>query len=372
MTSGSGQLATLRHAVWLGAVRRAAIVVWLAIPAVGLLDQPLAGRLVWTGLLACLPLVIVLIGYHRWRAICPLAWLNQLPVRLPRASSRRMPTGLERRYYYIPLVVFTFCLWLRLIWINGDGIGIALFFVGFSMMALVFGKSTTGKTWCNYICPVLFIEKIYTEPCGLWRTENSQCFPCTACKRACPDINQQNAYWKEIGLPAKSVAYFVYPGLVFGFYLYYFLQSGTLEHYVNGTSTDQPGILWHAFSPGYDSVSAGFFFLPWIPRAVASLVTLVACAAISWALFARGVVPLVNWWLSSQQPTAYKQNVVFGIAAFTAFVTFYLFAWEPILHTDGWLLLVANILTICVAALSLFRRLRTHPAVVARYRSLHP
>ena len=33
----------------------------------------------------------------------------------------------------------------------------------------------TGKTWCNYVCPVSFVEKLYTEPRGLRDTPNSQC-----------------------------------------------------------------------------------------------------------------------------------------------------------------------------------------------------
>ena len=75
---------------------------------------------------------------------------------------------------------------------NGDGPALAIFFIGISLVALVFGLLFTGKTWCNYICPVSFIEKIYTEPHGLRETRNSQCVKCTDCKKACPDINQEN------------------------------------------------------------------------------------------------------------------------------------------------------------------------------------
>jgi branched-subunit amino acid transport protein len=88
----------LLRTAWVGALQRAAIVVWLTVPVLGLLDQPLAGRLVWTIVVTALPLVIVLVGYHRWRTICPLAWFNRLPLRFGRASRRRMPSWVERRY----------------------------------------------------------------------------------------------------------------------------------------------------------------------------------------------------------------------------------------------------------------------------------
>ena len=80
------------------------------------------------------------------------------------------------------------------------------------------GVVFTGKTWCNYVCPVSFVEKLYTEPRGLRDTPNSQCATCTACKPACPDINEENSYWKEILAPAKARAYFAFPGVVLAFY----------------------------------------------------------------------------------------------------------------------------------------------------------
>jgi hypothetical protein len=360
----SSRPAAERRAAWVRALQPAALIVWLAIPVLGLLAQPLAGRLVWTFIVPGLPLLIVLVGYHRWRTICPMAWLNQLPSRLGLASRRRMPIWVERRYYYIPLAAFTIALWLRLIWINGEGTGIALFFVGLSTIAVLFGMMTTGKTWCNYLCPVLFIEKIYTEPCSPRHAGNSQCFPCSACKKACPDINQGNSYWNEIDLPSKRVAYFVYPGLILGFYLYYFLQSGTWDYYFGGASLDEPGVVRYAFAPGYDVATAGFYFFPWIPRAAAALLTLLACAGLSWGIFARGAVPLVDWFLSRQRLTADKRNVILAIAAFTAFVAFYSFAWQAALRGVEWLLPIMEVLTICVASFSLVRRLE------ARQRSL--
>ena len=157
-------------------LRWIALAVFIAIPIIGYFFQSFAGRLVWTIVVAALPLFIVLVGYHRWRRICPLAFFAQIPVRLRRPGTRRASKWSETHYYLIAFAVFLFSLWMRLIATNGDGRAITQSsFVLLALAALIIGAVYTGKTWCNYICPVSFIEKIYTEPHGLQETENSQC-----------------------------------------------------------------------------------------------------------------------------------------------------------------------------------------------------
>jgi hypothetical protein len=350
---------------WVRPVGWAALAVWLAIPVLGVTAQPLAGRVVWTVAVAGLPLFIVLVGYHRWRRICPLAFFSQIPVRLRRSGTRRASARFEQHYYFVPFLMFFSGLWLRLIWTNGDGVAIAVFFILLSLGALSIGALFTGKTWCNYICPVSFIEKIYTEPRGLRETQNSQCAKCTACKKACPDINEENGYWKEIESAAKRFVYFAYPGLVFGFYFYYFLQAGTWDYYFDGTWTDEPGMMSRAFQLGSDSRTAGFFFLPALPRALAAALTLALCAAVSFAIFWVAEGP-VGRWLRQRNANAdanHVRNVMFGIAAFAAFVIFYSFAGQPTLRKIPWLPAYASVLVVLTAALFLLRRLtRTHEA----------
>jgi hypothetical protein len=344
---------------WLATLRWTALAVWLLIPPLGILAQPVAGRLVWTVAVASLPLFIVLVGYHNWRRMCPLAFFSQIPVRLRRPGSRRISGTFERHYYFLTFMTFFVGLWLRLIWTNGDGVAIATFFTLISLIALASGALFTGKTWCNYICPVSFIEKVYTEPRGLRDTSNSQCDKCTACKKACPDINEENGYWREVDLPAKRFVYFAFPGLVFGFYFYFFLQAGTWDYYFGGTWTNEPGVILRAFQPGSDPRTAGFFLLTWIPRALAASLTLALCALGSFGVFLC-VEQLVSTWMKRRTAAveaAQVRNVTFGIAAFTAFVTFYSFAGQPTLRKVEWLPTYANALVVLVASLFLVRRL---------------
>ncbi len=346
---------------WVAPVKWVALAVFIAIPIFTALVQSLAGRVVWTIAVAALPLFIVLVGYHRWRRICPLAFFAQIPVRLRRPGTSRASEWLEKKYYYLTFTIFFISLWFRLIATNGDGHALATFFVLISIAALICGAFFTGKTWCNYVCPLSFIEKIYTEPHGLRETENSQCTKCTACKKFCPDINQENGYWKEIDSRPKRFAYFVFPGLVFGFYFYYFMQAGTWSYYFGGSWTNEPMMIHTAFLPGTDAKTAGFFFLPLVPRALASILTLALCGLASLGLFSL-LEKFVGGYLKrrdAETDDARVRHVIFTLAAFTAFLTFYTFAGAPSLWKLPWvfphLFLITVVLT---ATLFLTRRLR--------------
>ncbi len=346
---------------WVAPVKWVALTVFISVPLFCLLAPSLAGRVVWTVVVAALPLFIVLVGYHRWRKICPLAFFAQLPILLRLPGRRRASKRLEAIYYYVAFSVFFFSLWLRLIATNGDGIALAIFFIVLALIAVVAGAVYTGKTWCNYFCPLSFIEKIYTEPHGLRETPNSQCDKCTACKKSCPDISQENGYWKEIESKSKRFVYFAFPGLVFGFYFYYFLQAGTWDYYFGGTWTNQPNLWRSAFLPGFDATTAGFFFFPQTPRALATFLTLSSCALLSFVVFSRLELVITNWKRRSDAKAddVRKRHVTLSLAAFVAFVTFYTFAGAPTLRKLPWgvphLFLIVVVLT---ATLFLVRRLR--------------
>jgi hypothetical protein len=348
---------------WVATLGWIALAVFIAVPVFAHwpVMQPYAGRVVWTIAVASIPLFIVLVGYHRWRRLCPLAFFAQIPVRLRRPGVKKASPWLEANYYYVAFAVFFFSLWMRLIATNGDGHAIAAFFVMIALAALIFGAFYTGKTWCNYICPLTFIEKIYTEPHGLRETPNSQCTKCTACKKLCPDINEENGYWKEIESRPKRFAYFAFPGLVFGFYFYYYLQSGTWDYYFGGRWVDQPMVIHYAFLPGHNAETAGFFFAPLVPRALAAILTLAVCALASFLLFSLLEKPVGNYLRRRDQEwdAPRVRHVMFTIAAFTAFVTFYTFAGAPTLRkiSPDWAPHLFTIIAVLTASTFLMRRL---------------
>jgi Cyclic nucleotide-binding domain len=350
---------------WVEPLRWVALAVFIAIPIFAYVFEDYAGGVVWTIVVASLPVFIVLVGYHRWRRICPLAFFAQLPAYLKRPGTRKAGPWLEANYYYVALAVFFVSLWLRLIATNGDGQAIAAFFVLLSLTALLFGVLYTGKTWCNYICPVSFIEKIYTEPHGLRETRNSQCAKCTACKKSCPDINEENGYWKDIDSRPKRFVYYAFPGLVFGFYFYFYLQSETWHYYFSGAWTRQPGLVYTAFFPGYDAPTAGFFFARAVPRALAAALTLALCGLASCFIFSQ-LERLIGAWLRRRETPrdeARVRHLTMTTAAFAAFITFYSFAGAPTLRLIPSMQHLFLILVVATAALFLARRLlRTQQA----------
>ena len=101
--------------------------------------------------IASVPVFIVLVGSHRWRRICPLAFVAQLPARLAHPGMHKAGPWLEAHHYDVAFAVFFVPLWLRLIASNGDGHAISAFIGLLSLMALLVGEVYTGKTWCNYL-----------------------------------------------------------------------------------------------------------------------------------------------------------------------------------------------------------------------------
>jgi Cyclic nucleotide-binding domain len=343
---------------WLQLLSWFALAVFLAYPFFAWLAPHWAGRIFWTIALPLIPLTIVIAGYHRWRRSCPLAWFAQLPAKLGWPGERRASPRLQANYFYLVFAIFVLSLWLRLIATNGSGTALAVFLLAISLAAFIFGALYTGKTWCNYVCPVSFVEKIYTEPRGLRTTANSQCEKCTACKPACPDINQENGYWKEVLSAPKRFVYYAFPGVVFAFYFYYYLQSGTWGYYFGGKWTYEPEVLRSAFLPGVSAASAGFFFWPSLPRAAAAILTLVLGALAGFGLFS-----LLEWYLSGQlrdggEPldTAGVRHIVFTTAAFVAFIIFYVFAGAPTLRLIPAGPYLLQILVVATATLFLVRR----------------
>ena len=344
---------------WVEAIRLLALVVFPGLIAFSVVRPDLAGRIVWTVAIASLPLFFVIAGYHRWRRICPLAFVSQIPAMVGLAGSRRAGPWLRDHGYRLAFAIFIVSLWLRLVATNGDGYALALFLSGISLAAFVTGLVFTGKTWCNYVCPVSFVEKLYTEPRGLRDTPNSQCQVCTACRPTCPDINEENSYWKEILLPDKRQVFYAFPGVVLAFYVYYFVQAGNWEYYFGGRWTHEVGLFLTAFRRGTDAATAGLYFWPSVPRAIAAAATLAMGALVSVALFSLAERPVARLLRRVDQTAdaAHERHVMFSLAAFTAFIAFYSFAGAPTLRLVSGAAHFFQLFVVTTATLFLVRRL---------------
>ena len=135
------QPAEVSREAWIEPLRWCAWAIFVALPVLAFLVQPLAGRVVWTIAVAGLPLIIALAGYHHWRRICPLAWFANLAAGLSHPGERRASSWLQANYYYVVFAIFFVSLWLRLVATNGNGMALGAFLLLLSLTAFVFGAS---------------------------------------------------------------------------------------------------------------------------------------------------------------------------------------------------------------------------------------
>lgn len=315
---------------------------------VGMFVHPILPRIFWTMGLPLLPLGIVIAGFYPWRKVCPLAFWGEQGRRFKGdRKQRRVPKWMERNYPLITLGTLFLGLSGRLLATNGDGIFLGSLLIGLGVAAAATNFFTTGKTWCNFVCPVSIVERIYTEPNSLRREDNSQCTKCTACKKNCPDIDQENAYWKDVEEGPRRVAYFSFPGLVSGFYVYFWLRAGNWEAYYGGG--------WTARGADIDLLTGpGLFFAPQIPAFVAAPLSLLVFCALSFGLFALAERICLAIW---KDPELTRHRML-TVAGFAAFSLFYVWAGQPTLRRLPLGTQLAAFVAPLVATLFLIKRLR--------------
>lgn len=279
-----------------------------------------ANRIFWTMALPLVPFFMVAFGYYVWRRMCPISMFAKLGARLPRTKQRRVPPWFERWGYMVIFGTMFFSLGVRLLFINGSGMWLSIWLLIILASAFVTGVIFTGKTWCNFFCPIAIIEKVYTEPTGMGpgaRADNSQCKRCTACKRHCPDIDVEMGYWKEKDVFSRRMATYGWPGLVFAFYFAYWLYKGHWGYYFDGTWTREPNEWRKILGPG-------FFFAPYIPKLFAVYLSLLGPTVVSWLVF-FGLEKLLTRRFGPERGVHYTLS----LAAFSAFNIFYIFAGQP-------------------------------------------
>ncbi len=323
----------------------------------------MSARIFWTMIIPIAPIAIMLLGHEAWRRICPLSFLSQIPRYLNKNYYRKnfnRKTGkiesklnlvtkdswLQKNHWYLQFWLLFFALNCRILFVNSDRIALACFllFVIFSSIAvgLVYG----GKTWCNYVCPIGIVQKIYTEPGGVLESKahieklpisQSMCREsttagdrsiCVGCTADCPDIDLESSYWRGIEQQQRRFVYYAFLGLVVGFYGYYYLYSGSWDYYYSGIWTHEADQLKNIFKPGL------FLFgqpITFIPKLLAVPLVLGTCVFIAYG-FGVSLENLYRFYRNKiNKPLHNKDllNHVFSAYAFLTFNVFYVFGGRP-------------------------------------------
>jgi len=289
----------------------------ISVPFLFFFDDTTA--LVWTILVPPLPLLILLIGFSNWRNVCPLATVSKIAQKINLSNKRKVPKWFENNFYTVQYFFLFAALSFRLTTINFNDFYLILFFIFIFASAFITNLIFTGKSWCNFFCPVGVVERIYCVSNAKNYTHNSACSTCTACKKNCPDIDMESNYWKEKENKQKSFVFYSFPGMILGFYLYFYLQSGSYEYYFSRDWTHDT----------YALMSSGFFFATYIPLFIAAPLTLALFSLLSYYLFKYAEILL--WKLRIFREISYTtfEHRMKVTAAFIAFNTFYAFAGAP-------------------------------------------
>ncbi|MEA2072682.1 MAG: cyclic nucleotide-binding domain-containing protein [Campylobacterota bacterium] len=303
--------------------------------------------LIWTMIIPLLPIGLLLIGFSRWRDICPLAMVSKISQRMNFIQKRKVPEWFEKNFWNLQYFFLFLGLTLRLTILNFNEFYLAYFFIYIALMAFVVNLIFTGKSWCNFFCPVAPVEKIYAISNAKNYMNNSACGSCTACKKSCPDIDLESNYWKEGADTQKSFVFYSFPGMILGFYTYFYLYAGSFDYYFSREWTNDDLSL----------LEGGFYFLPIIPVFIAAPLTLAVFAGGSFYLFKllerylwkRRVIKNANFETVS--------HIVKTIASFVAFNLFYVFAGAPSYSNYPTLYAIFYFLVVALSSILLYKEI---------------
>ncbi|MDF1881956.1 cyclic nucleotide-binding domain-containing protein [Sulfurimonas sp. MAG313] len=312
-----------------------ALIVFLTLIAILMLSDN-GTTLVWTLIIPVVPLFIIVAGYHQWRDICPLAFFAKLTqyIQLASFKKHKISPWFETNMYLVQFSALLMAFTFRLYFLNNSNQLLGLFFILVIVLAFLSGLFFTGKTWCNFLCPVSLVERVYTLSSHKTKL-NSACSSCSACKSNCPDLGMEASYWKEVQTHKKKIAIYSFPGLVFGFYAYYYLQTGSWDYYFSGD-----WLVSH-LTLGQHLLSAGFFFFESIPLLIAAPLTLLLFSLFSFILFVwlekvLHKIPMNTFEqalsslpLDKKEKAETISHIVNVLIAFFAFNSFYIFAGAP-------------------------------------------
>lgn len=322
----------------------------------------IGARVFWTMIVPVIPLFLMVFGHEAWRRICPLSLMSQLPRYLgwqrQRTVVRRrtgklertlalIPRGgwLDRNAWYVQFGILFAGLNARILFINSDRHALAAALILVLAAAFLVGFLWGGKSWCNYFCPANIVQKIYTEPRGLLESAphlqrpavpQSMCRTsspagdrgaCVGCTANCGDIDLEQSYWSSILDPARRRIYYMFNGLIIGFYWYFYLYAGSWDYYLSGIWSHEAGALGRLLDPGLYLAGQA---IP-IPKLAAVPLVMGAAVLASLAL-GTGLERAYRWVRSRGGKTVPEAEIVnhcLSVSAYLSINIFYLHGGRP-------------------------------------------
>ncbi|MGK7872782.1 MAG: cyclic nucleotide-binding domain-containing protein [Xenococcaceae cyanobacterium] len=354
---------------------------------------PLGAKIFWGMLIPCAVMLLLVFGHEAWRRLCPLSFLSQIPRALgiqrqrkvvnPRTGKFRYELAkiakdswLGRNHLYFQFGLLCLGLTIRILFVNSNRLVLGSFLIFTILAAITVGYLFGGKSWCQYFCPMAPVQMVYNGPRSLLGSEahqgqsqkitQSMCrtidpernekSACVGCQSPCIDIDAERSYWEIQNKPGRKLVQYGYVGLVAGFYLYYFLYSGTLDYYYSGAWNHEENQLATLFAPGFyiDGQT-----IP-IPKIIAAPLTLALFVGLSYFLFQRLEKAYKSYRIRINKPLEKQQiqHIIFSICTFVVFNIYFMFGGRPIIKLFPIPVELAfNALVVLVSTLWLYRTL---------------
>lgn len=163
----------------------------------GLFTYPdLTLDILWFVLIPILPATF-LINAGLWRGICPLATLNTM-------APSEMGGTLTRNWITASAAIGVTLLFLlvpaRHLVFNTSGLWLGITITAVALLSLLMGFLVRAKGgFCNSICPVLPVEKLYGQA-PLVSVRNPRCVPCSLCtSKGCLDLDPSISVRTAVG-----------------------------------------------------------------------------------------------------------------------------------------------------------------------------
>lgn len=267
----------------------------------GLIARPtLSLHVLWDMVIPLLPAVF-LINPMIWRNACPLATLNAATGK--RMATRRLEGTALRASWAIGIVLLFVMVPARRFAFNGNGPVLAATIVAVAVLAAVAGMVYTRRAgFCNAICPVLPVEKLYGQY-PLIRMGSARCAACSLCTPSgCLDLAGEKTLVQTLGPARRSSRWLGTPFGLFclafpGFIVGYFTSE-------NGPLSTAPAVYLHML--GWSAASLAVLGLTVLATRTAAKAALPLLGALA--------IGLYYWFAAPPLARAYGGGEAAGLA----------------------------------------------------------
>ncbi len=210
--------------VWVIA-RIVTLAVTFAVLATLIFDPELGITLFWRIFIPSLPLIFALVP-GIWRQVCPMAFFNQLPVRMGFSAERTLPMWLKESSYLFAMVAFVIFVALKHVTLYESPLSLLFLAAAALGAAFVGGLIFKGRSgWCGTFCPLGPLQKVYGHAPAML-VKNGYCETgCVGCQKNCYDFSPRSAFFADLSdkdtwyAGHRQMFIGVLPGLILSFWL---------------------------------------------------------------------------------------------------------------------------------------------------------